>query len=77
VAKCVNKRFLEVCNLTTRETEIVKNIATGDGNREIAERLNITEKTLKNHMTRIFNKLFLENRSQVIVYAFKNHMVDI
>jgi len=77
MAKCINKKFLDVCRLTKRETEIVKNIATGDRNRDIAERLGISEKTVKNYITSIHNKLFLENRSQVVVYAFKNNLVDI
>lgn len=77
MAKCVNKKFLDVCQLTEREIEVVKNIATGDRNRDIAQKLNITEKTVKSHITNILNKLFLETRSQVVVYAFRNKLVDI
>lgn len=70
-------KSLDLCRLTRREAEIVKDIATGYRNKAIAKRLNITEKTVKNHITNIHSKLFLETRYQVIVYAFKNRLVDI
>lgn len=70
-------KSLDLCRLTKRETEIVQNIATGYRNKDIARKLNIKEKTVKNYITSIHSKLFLETRYQVIVYAFKNRLVDI
>lgn len=65
------------CNLTPREIEIVKNIANGDRNKDIARKLYISEKTVRNHITDINYKLSLENRVQVAAYAFRNGLVDI
>ncbi|TEB10602.1 Transcriptional regulatory protein LiaR [Pelotomaculum sp. FP] len=65
------------CNLTPREIEIVKNIANGDRNKDIARKLYISEKTVRNHITDIHYKLSLENRVQVAAYAFRNRLVDI
>lgn len=58
--------------LTPREQEIVKLIATGANNREIAEALYISEKTVKNHITNILNRLNLRDRIQVAILAHSN-----
>jgi DNA-binding NarL/FixJ family response regulator len=55
--------------LTIRELEILKLIATGASNREIGEALYITEKTVKNHITRILNRLDLRDRTQAAIVA--------
>ncbi|GAB4208723.1 MAG: response regulator transcription factor [Coleofasciculaceae cyanobacterium] len=55
--------------LTPREQEIVKLIATGANNREIAQALYISEKTVKNHITNILNRLNLRDRIQVAIFA--------
>jgi len=55
--------------LTPRERELVELIAQGLDNAQIAARLALSEKTVKNHITSIFMKLAAENRSQVIVLA--------
>ncbi|NJL09727.1 MAG: response regulator transcription factor [Calothrix sp. SM1_7_51] len=55
--------------LTPRELEILKLIATGASNREIAETLYITEKTVKNNITRILDRLNLRDRTQVAIVA--------
>ncbi len=55
--------------LTPRERELVELIAQGLDNAQIAARLALSEKTVKNHITSIFMKLMAENRSQVIVLA--------
>lgn len=55
--------------LSTREREVLGSISEGLGNPEIAERLFISEKTVKNHITRIFEKLGVTTRSQAIVMA--------
>lgn len=58
--------------LTTREREILERVATGESNREIAQRLNLSEHTVKNHLKNILQKLHLENRVQLTRYAFEN-----
>jgi pimeloyl-ACP methyl ester carboxylesterase/DNA-binding CsgD family transcriptional regulator len=55
--------------LTRRERELVELIAQGLDNTQIAARLALSEKTVRNHITRIFDKLEVENRSQAIVLA--------
>jgi DNA-binding NarL/FixJ family response regulator len=55
--------------LTPREIEILRLIVTGSSNREIGEALFITEKTVKNHVTRILNRLDLRDRTQAAIVA--------
>ncbi|HKA44526.1 MAG TPA: alpha/beta fold hydrolase [Burkholderiales bacterium] len=55
--------------LTPRERDLVELIAQGLDNAQIAARLTLSEKTVKNHITSIFTKLEVENRSQAIVFA--------
>lgn len=63
---------LEWNKLTPREQEIVRLIATGANNREIAEVLYISEKTVKNHITNILSRLNLRDRIQVAIFAHSN-----
>jgi DNA-binding NarL/FixJ family response regulator len=56
-------------SLTPRETELVELIAQGLDNAQIAARLALSEKTVRNHITSVFAKLEVENRSQAIVRA--------
>jgi DNA-binding NarL/FixJ family response regulator len=58
-------------NLTRRETEIIKLIAQGYANREIANALNISEQTVKNHVSSILRRLNLRDRTQVALWATK------
>jgi DNA-binding NarL/FixJ family response regulator len=55
--------------LTARELEILTQVATGEGNSQIAGHLSISEKTVRNHLTAIFDKLGVTSRSQAIVLA--------
>ena len=57
--------------LTAREREVLGLIAQGFDNAQIAARLGLSEKTVRNHITRIFDKIQVENRSQAIVAARK------
>jgi DNA-binding NarL/FixJ family response regulator len=56
-------------DLTVRETQILEHIARGQDNAQIAAHLALSEKTVRNHITRIFDKIGVENRSQAIVLA--------
>ena len=60
---------LEIAELTPREREVLSLIATGASNREIAEILCITEKTVKNHVSSILSRLNLRDRTQAAVFA--------
>ncbi|MBC8023621.1 MAG: alpha/beta fold hydrolase [Burkholderiales bacterium] len=59
----------EFPQLTVREREVLALIAQGFDNAQIAARLELAEKTVRNHITRIFDKIEVENRSQAIVAA--------
>lgn len=64
-------------SLTKREIEVLKLLAEGLFNKEIAYTLNISEKTVKNHVSNIFKKINVSDRTQAAVYAIKNNIVDI
>ena len=60
---------VDLATLTTREREILDLVAGGENNLEIAAKLFISEKTVRNHLTAIFDKLGVSSRSQAIVFA--------
>ncbi|HYH03171.1 MAG TPA: response regulator transcription factor [Bacillota bacterium] len=61
--------------LTQRELEIINYIACGQTNKEIAEKLFISEKTVKNHVSSILRKMALDDRTQVAIYAYKKGLI--
>ena len=61
--------------LTDREMDVLRQIAAGKSNREIAEALVISEKTVKSHITNLLNKLHLTDRTQAAVYAWQEGIV--
>ena len=62
--------------LTPREIEVLQCVVEGASNRQIAEALYITENTVKIHLRNILEKLHLQNRIQVAVYAVRTGLVD-
>jgi len=58
--------------LTERELEVLRLIAEGLNNREIAEKLVISDKTVKTHVSSILSKLHLEDRTQAAIYALRH-----
>lgn len=60
--------------LTEREREVLKKIAEGKSNAEIAGELYIGIKTVKTHVSSIFGKLGVADRTQAAVYAYRNHL---
>ncbi len=60
--------------LTKREYEVIVLIAEGSNNKEIGEKLYISEKTVKNHVSNIFKKINVTDRTQAAIYAFKNNI---
>lgn len=63
--------------LTDREVEVLRLVANGDSNRIIANKLFISEKTVKNHLTNIFQKLDVTDRTQAALIAIKEKLVEI
>ncbi len=63
--------------LTKREIEVLKLLAEGLFNKEIAYMLSISEKTVKNHVSNIFKKINVSDRTQAAVYAIKNNIVEL
>ncbi len=60
---------LDTAGLTNREIEVLRLIATGATNREVADALVISEGTVKNHLSNIFSRLGLRDRTQAVMYA--------
>ena len=63
--------------LTAREIEILKLIAAGSANKQIAYRLTISEKTVRNHISNIYQKLGIFDRSQAVLYAARKGLVQL
>jgi DNA-binding NarL/FixJ family response regulator len=60
-----------ISELTAREADILRLIASGFSNKEISAKLKLSEKTIKNYVSRIFSKLNVTARTQAAVYAIK------
>lgn len=63
--------------LTNREIEVLQLMAEGNSNRSIGEKLFISEKTVKNHVSNILQKMDVEDRTQAVITAVKNGWVNI
>jgi DNA-binding NarL/FixJ family response regulator len=63
--------------LTDREIEILKLIATGKPNKQIAYTLKISEKTVRNHISHIYEKLEIYDRAQAVLYAVRKALVEL
>jgi NarL family two-component system response regulator LiaR len=63
--------------LTAREVEVLKQVAQGLPNQEIAERLVISEPTVRTHVSNILSKLHLANRTQAALYALREGLADL
>jgi NarL family two-component system response regulator LiaR len=62
--------------LTSREAQVIRLLARGQSNREIAQALVISEKTVKTHVSNLLGKLGLEDRTQLAIFALKNNLAD-
>ena len=63
--------------LSTREIEVLRLIGKGMSNAEIARTLYLSEKTVKNHLTNIFRKIDVTDRTQAVLYAIKHKIVNV
>jgi two-component system, NarL family, response regulator LiaR len=62
--------------LTERETDVLRLLAQGQSNKQIARRLNNTEQTIKSHVSRILSKLGVQSRTQATLYAIRTGLVS-
>lgn len=70
-----NRVIAEDDNLTVRERDVLRQLALGRSNQEIAEALYISSETVKTHVGHLFGKLRVDNRAQAIVQALKRGLV--
>lgn len=81
VANAVLQEFVQqrksTNELTARELEVLRQLALGRTNREIAEQLIVGEETVKTHVGNILVKLHLNHRMQAVIYAIKNGLVSL
>lgn len=67
----------KLASLTKREVEILTQVACGMFNKEIAVNLNISERTVKNHISNILKKIDASDRTQAAVFAIRNNIVNL
>lgn len=66
----------QIYDLTETEIKIIKLVLTGMTNKEIADELYISEKTVKFHLYKVFKKLTLKNRSELMLFGFRNGLIS-
>ncbi|MDS0526994.1 response regulator transcription factor [Clostridium sp. SHJSY1] len=75
ISNGVNKHDIGKYNLSEKEIKIIEGIANGLTNKEISDKLFLSEGTIKNNITNILSKLELRDRTQIAIFAFKNKIV--
>lgn len=75
VARDIDKD--QINTLTKRELEVLIQVANGMFNKEIATSLNISERTVKNHISNIFKKINVSDRTQAAVFAIRNDIIKL
>lgn len=75
ISRDTDKEKIE--SLTRRELEVLIQLANGSFNKEIATSLNISERTVKNHISNIFKKIDVNDRTQAAVFAIKNDLITL
>lgn len=73
IARTIERRKEE--RLTYREIEVLQMVCRGLSNQDLAKGLFLSEKTVKNHLTNIFRKIGVTDRTQAVLYAIKNKIV--
>jgi DNA-binding NarL/FixJ family response regulator len=78
--EAVNGRSAEaakIATLTERERQVISLIGEGLKNREIAERMYISEATVRHHLTSVFNKLGVADRLELVIYAYQHNLAEL
>jgi DNA-binding NarL/FixJ family response regulator len=73
--RVTSSRSSDPCDLSSRELEVVSLIVAGMSNKEISYSLSLSEKTVKNHVSRIFSKFNCTARTQAAVFAIRSGLV--
>lgn len=76
-SKSINGALEKINKLTKREYEVLTLIAEGLNNKDIAAKIFISEKTVKNHVSNIFKKLKINDRVQAAIFAYKNNIKEL
>ncbi len=74
-AKPVDPELAKIATLTDREREVVLLICEGLANKQIGQRLYISETTVRHHLTSIFDKLGVSNRLELVIYTYRYQIV--
>src|SRR5215207_4209467 len=72
-----NAEILRIAKLTEREREVIRLIGEGIKNRQIAERMYISEATVRHHLTSVFAKLGVTDRFELVIYAFQHGLAKL
>lgn len=75
IARDLDREKVE--QLSNRELDVLKLVSAGMFNKEIGEHLNISERTVKNHMSNIFRKIDCNDRTQAAVFCIRNGLVSV
>lgn len=67
----------KIALLSQREREVIELIGRGWRNRQIAEALSISEVTVRHHLTSVFSKLEINDRLELIIFAYQHHLADL
>lgn len=73
----INNDNVKIEKLTKREMQVLKLLAYGMYNKEVAEKLDISERTVKNHVSNIFKKIEVTDRTQAAVFAIRNNLITV
>jgi two-component system, NarL family, nitrate/nitrite response regulator NarL len=71
-----NGRHAPAATLTKRELQIVRAIVDGATNKDVGQRFGLSEQTVKNHMSHIFDKVGVSNRLELALYALHHRLID-
>lgn len=66
----------EAPDLSSRELDVLRAIARGKGNKQVATDLNISDKTVRNHVSNIYKKLHIYDRTQAVLYALREGLIE-
>lgn len=77
VSNEIEENNKKIKTLTKRELDVLKNLTHGMYNKEIAIKFGISERTVKNHVSNIFKKISVADRTQAALFAIRNHIVSL